>query len=283
MKGVNRRAARRRRRRELVRQWLAAGVVTALAGTALVVVLSRGEDGEGLSRLEGPFPTRRLSYRPISLKTAKGRRVPGRIRVLRTGKPHLPGRCVSAYRRRCVERLELEDYVAGVVLAEEGVFAGEQTERKGHRAALQAAWRLQAIAARSYALYAILADKHLLKKTGFHITDSTWDQVYTGRRVAAVTRAVQATRGRVLTDRRGRLVYAEYSASCGGRGTRDVIRREHRIRCHPRCRHYRYRQSSHFRGMCQWGSFLFALEGRRLPWLLRRYYPHTRITRVRYR
>lgn len=279
--GVNRRVASRPERRALRRQWLAAGGVTALAVVALAVAVGWGEEEqEAPAPLRGPFPTRRLSYRPLEFDP---REAPTHIYVLRPRQRFLVGRCARPYRDRCVERLALEDYVAGVVLAEEGLFAAEQADRPGHAAALQATWRIQAIAARTYGLYAILADKHRERQTGFQITDSTWDQAYTDRRRAAVTRAVRATRGQVLVDRRGRLIHAEYSASCGGRGTRDVVRRERRIRCHPDCRHHRYRGSSHFRGLCQWGSFLFALEGRRLPWLRRRYYPTARIARLGHR
>ncbi len=268
----------RTRRQQLLFQWIAAGAILALAVVSLVVWLRRREPGPG--ELRGPFPTRRLSFRPRSFDR---HHAPGLVRVLRTRLAYRPGRCAAAFRGRCVQRLDLEDYVAGVVLAEEGIFSRERPSHPRLRAALQATWQLQAIAARTYALYAILADKHLEDRTGFHLTDTIWDQAYTGRRVPAVTRAVRATRRQVLVDHRGRLVYAEYSASCGGRGTYDVVDRKRHIDCHRECKNRKYRRSSHYRGMCQWGSFLYALQGHGLPWLRRHYYPTSHVVRVRYR
>ena len=145
------------------------------------------------------------------------------------------------------------------------------------------AWKLQAIAARSYALYALFADKYRVKKTGFHITDTPWDQVYTDRRSDQIDAAVDATRGQILVDHRGRLLHTLYSASCGGRGTRSVLRPKERIECHPDCGRHEFRRSSHYVGMCQWGSLLFALEGHSLAELARRYYPGARLMTVHYR
>lgn len=240
--------------------------------------------------LRGPFPARPLNDLPLAFDPEA---VPGTLRVLRTRKPYRTGQCVALYRGHCVEALTLERYVRGVVFGEEGVFhrAIGSTDLAGgaHLTAavrgrrVSEAWKLQAIAARSYALYALLADKYRVKKTGFHITDTPWDQVYTDRRNDLVDRAVAATRAQVLVDRRGRLVHALYSASCGGRGTRSVLRPSDRIECHPDCGRHEYRRSSHYVGMCQWGSLLFALEGHSLAALIRRYYPGAQLRKISYR
>lgn len=275
------------RRRELRRQWLVAAVVSALAVLALVGLFLRQHFAPPL---QGPFPARPLNDLPIAFDPEA---VPGTIRVLRSTKPYRADRCVALFRGHCVESIGMERYVRGVVMGEEGVFgrAITQTEMAGgghlgeaeRRRRVSEAWKLQAIAARSYALYALLADKYRVKKTGFHITDTPWDQVYVDRRSKLVSAAVDATQGRVLVDRRGRLLHALYSASCGGRGTRDVLRPTNRIACHPDCGRHAFRRSSHYVGMCQWGSLLFALGGHSLAELAGRYYPGARIQRITYR
>lgn len=274
------------RTRELRRQWIAAGLLTALAILGLYGLYWRQQHP---AALRGPFPARRLNDRPLPFDPE---RAPATLRVLRTGKPYRADRCAALYRSRCVESLRLEEYVRGVVFAEEGVFhrslaatdlrAGADATPSERRRRVAEAWKLQAVAARSYALYAVLADKYRVKKTGFHITDTTWDQVYVDARSPQTDAAVRATRGQVLVDRRGRLLHTLYSASCGGRGTRSVVRPQQRIPCHPECRRFRYRRSSHYVGMCQWGSLLFALEGHSLADLAARYYPHGRIATIRY-
>ncbi|MDY0002396.1 MAG: SpoIID/LytB domain-containing protein [Polyangia bacterium] len=275
------------RRRELRRQWLAAGAVSLLALVALGGLYLRQRL---VPPLRGPFPARPLNDIPISFDPSA---VPGALRVLRTGKPYRTGKCSALYRGHCVETIVLERYVQGVVSGEEGVFhraihipelaGGAHLSESQRRRRVAEAWKLQAVAARSYALYAVLADKYRVKKTGFHITDTPWDQVYTDRRSELVDAAVGATRGQVLVDRRGRLLHALYSASCGGRGTRSVLKASDRIECHPDCGRHEYRRSSHYVGMCQWGSLLFAMEGHDLGRLVGRYYPGARLQKVTYK
>lgn len=233
------------------------------------------------SRSGPSYRQRLLDHRP---RPFDPRRVPSHLLVLRTGSSYYMARCAADYRGQCVERIELERYVAGVVAAEEGTFrkratSGGRLDRR-RLARIREAWKLQAIAARTYALYAALADKYYVKQSGFHLTDTPRDQAYSARAGPEIRRAVRETCGQVLVDRRRRLIYAEYSACCRSKGTRDVVRRRQHIRCHPRCKDFAFAGSSHFRGMCQWGSFLYATEGRRLSWLLQRYYPNARVLKL---
>ncbi|MCA9523866.1 MAG: SpoIID/LytB domain-containing protein [Myxococcales bacterium] len=227
--------------------------------------------------------TRRIAFAPLAFDR---RHAPATIRVLRAKLAYQRGFCVDQYNGLCIQELTLERYLRGVVLAEEGVFlrfAGSNGRIDGASLARVAeAWKLQAIAARSYALYAVLVDKYDRKRNGFDLTDTPRDQAYDDRRHPAVDRAVLSTAGRVLVDRRGRLLYAEYSASCHSRGTRSLLGNR-RIECHRRCRDHAFAGSSHFRGMCQWGSLHFALDGRPLAWLLAHYYPSATTERVVYR
>lgn len=259
----------------------AAGILLALAAIVAVYVLSIRRPKRP------PLPVRRLGYRPIPFDPD---RAPTRIRVLRPFRSTRKVECVSTFRKMCIQDLDLESYVRGVVAAEEGVFLSHlRTKGRMDRRRLAAAaraWRLQAIAARTYALYSIVADKYYSRKTGFHITSTPNDQTYTEKRIDEVDRAVEPTRGQVLVlDSEGdaRLIHAEYSASCGGRGTYDVVKRSRWIHCHPLCAAFSYRRSTHRRGMCQWGSFLFALSGKSLSWLLQHYYPAARLMRLHMR
>lgn len=207
------------------------------------------------------------------------RKLPSTVRVLRTRKPYQAAKCVSQYRGKCVERVPLEEYVEGVVLSEEGIFAEqpdtllERVSGRGAVKAAQTAWALQAVAARSYVLYAIASKRHRGKP--FDVEDTPRDQAYSDRRDPRAQDAVRRTRGKVLVDPKGRLVAAEYSASCGGRGTWNVLGDHQAIACHPRCGSHSFPGSTHSRGMCQWGSFEFARDGATLEQLLHRYYPNT--------
>jgi hypothetical protein len=273
-------ATRHTTRRQQARQRLVlAGVALAVIGVIGVVLLWRSK--KRTPPLKGPFPARALHSRPLRFDPHQ---VPRQVRLLRTSRPFRPARCVAAYRKRCIQQLPLETYVHGVVAGEEAIFQRRAPHRpaRGQRRLrrIQQAWQLQAVAARTYVVYTLLARKYNVDRVGFHITDSAWDQVYQDGRHPLIEAAVRETAGLVLVNRRQRLIYAEYSASCGGQGTWDVVRRTQRIPCHPRCQHYAFRGSTHRRGMCQWGSLLFALEGRPLRWLVRRYYPNARLYRL---
>ena len=105
--------------------------------------------------------------------------------------------------------LPLEDYVLGVVNAE----ASWESEPEALKAT--------AVAARTYAL------RHLRRhgREGYDFCTLTHCQRYVAPQVTAaperIRRALQATRGQVLTDKNGRVIEAYYSASCGG-WTADV-------------------------------------------------------------
>jgi len=251
-----------------------------LVALALIITLVRQHCR---SSVRGPgYRQRLLDHRPRAFDP---RHAPTHLLVLRKGRAYHMAVCAADYRGQCVERIALERYVAGVVTAEEGIFLRRAGVAAGLDkkllARIREAWKLQAIAARTYAIYAAAADKYYVRDSGFHLTDTPRDQAYTDRPAPPIQRAVRETRGQVLVDHRRRLIYAEYSACCRSKGTRDVVRRRQHIPCHPRCKDFAFAGSSHFRGMCQWGSFLFATEqGRRLGWLVRHYYPNARLLKL---
>ena len=101
-----------------------------------------------------------------------------------------------------VDRLAIDDYIAGVV-----------AEEIGHRPASDsAAVQAQAVAARSYAAI------HLGDGDRYDLTSGTNDQVYRGieAETAVSDAAVASTRGLVLMYA-GRVVNAPYHSTCGGR------------------------------------------------------------------
>jgi hypothetical protein len=199
--------------------------------------------------------------------------LPDEVRVLRTQLPYRPDRCAARSRGRCVQRLPLESYVEGVVLAEEAIFAQGARGLFGwrDRRAVGEAWALQAVAARTYALFVIASGRHLGRP--YDIEDTPRDQAYGDARHPWARLAVARTRGLVLVDAEGRLIPAEYSASCAGHGTWSLLAPHRPIACHRRCQARAFPGSSHGRGMCQWGSFEFARDGATLPQLIARYFP----------
>lgn len=106
-----------------------------------------------------------------------------------------------------INSVELEEYVKGVVPAE-----------------VNSAWHLemlktQAVAARTYALY-----QHMLSVSrDYDVVAGIQDQVYRGRRGidARVARAVDATRGLVVTHK-GAPIYAAFSSTAAG-ATEDAM------------------------------------------------------------
>jgi stage II sporulation protein D len=105
-------------------------------------------------------------------------------------------------------RVDLEDYVAGVLASEVSVWSAPP-------ALLEA----QAVAARSYAVAEL--DHRARSSARAYLFDDTRDQAYAGdppagRAAAAVRAAVERTRGLIL--REGDFVVdARYHAACGGR------------------------------------------------------------------
>ncbi|MDD9819667.1 MAG: SpoIID/LytB domain-containing protein [Nitrospira sp.] len=100
-----------------------------------------------------------------------------------------------------VNRVDLEEYVAGVVSAE--------VNPRWHEELL----KTQAVAARTYVLYKTLVNAH----HPFDVHASVRDQVYKGLQHVndAVRRAVAATRGEVVTHK-GRPIFAVYSSTAAG-------------------------------------------------------------------
>jgi stage II sporulation protein D len=103
----------------------------------------------------------------------------------------------------CIETLDIEAYLRGVVPFEIGRLAPEA----------QAAVEAQAIAARTYTLARI----GWYAEQGFDVYADERDQVYKGelRHDDLADRAVHATRGQVLLYH-GQLAQAYYSSTCGG-------------------------------------------------------------------
>ena len=121
----------------------------------------------------------------------------------------LPGRVIVKRQNNgmlVVNELDLEEYVKGVVPAE--------MNPAWHPEAL----KVQAIAARTYALYQM----RQVGKKDFDILSSTKDQVYQGRSSnAAVLRAVEQTRNLIVTY--GELpIFAAYHSTAAG-PTEDAI------------------------------------------------------------
>lgn len=229
-----------------------------------------------------PSPPKVTQFLPPAQVDLKS--LPLSIKVLRTQKPYQKNGCIASYRGKCVQKIAIEEYVEGVVIAEEEVFIHEPerwiARLQGHSVAkaAQEAWALQAIAARSYALYTIATKKH--KDAPFDIKDTPADQAYKDDRDPDVSRAVARTKLQVLVDPQGRLVPTEYSASCNSKGTWTVTSPKQAIGCHPRCKQHSFADSTHGKGMCQWGSFEFARDGETLKDLITRYYPNTRIVQI---
>ena len=111
-------------------------------------------------------------------------------------------------------RVQLEDYIAGVVPAELILWSAEVSEIEA-----------QAVAARTYALRS-LATRHVFAERAF-VWDDTRDQVYLGRFsmddsagarkvLARLRTGLERSRGRVLVDSGGALYDVRFHASCGG-------------------------------------------------------------------
>lgn len=106
-----------------------------------------------------------------------------------------------------VNRVPLEEYVEGVV--------GSEVNPAWHEELL----KTQAVAARTYVLH----KKRENEKRPFDVYAGVQDQVYAGRRRVndAVRRAVEATRGQVITYER-RPIFAAYSSTAAG-PTEDAV------------------------------------------------------------
>ncbi len=174
------------------RQWR----ITAVAGGRRSAVAWRGRRGgwTTLRTLPGQaeFSAR---GRPITLVTPTERRA--YRGALRSAAP-----TASSARRDTVNVVGLDAYLKGVVPRE--VFASWEP----------AALRAQAVAARTYAAF----DRRDANAPHYQICDTTQCQVYGGAtdEVASTSRAIDATRGQVLTTADGRPAFTQFSASNGG-------------------------------------------------------------------
>ena len=139
---------------------------------------------------EGPFVLRPV--READLVTFDGRRYRGELLLT----PDAGGGLAV------VDRLDVEDYLRGVVPLEIG----------DRPATEDAAAQAQAVAARSYAY------THLVPARAYDVLATVADQAYGGATAerASGDRAVAATAGQVLTYG-GRVVNAPYHSTCGGR------------------------------------------------------------------
>jgi len=101
-----------------------------------------------------------------------------------------------------VNRIDIEDYVAGVIEAESG--AGNELEY----------YKVQAVISRTYALNN--RNRHL--DSGFEICDGTHCQVYHGkpRHEPLAEKAANATEDIVIVDHEINLITAAFHSNCGG-------------------------------------------------------------------
>jgi len=101
-----------------------------------------------------------------------------------------------------VNRIDIEEYVAGVIEAESG--AGNELEY----------YKVQAVISRTYALNN--RSRHL--DSGFEICDGTHCQVYHGkpRREPLAEKATKATEDIVIVDHEINLITAAFHSNCGG-------------------------------------------------------------------
>ena len=146
------------------------------------------------------FPdAKRFTFRP---------KAQGRMRISDLGKPGIErdyqGSITvsrSGTTLLIVNRVPIEDYVAGVVQSEAGDHKGIEY------------YKLQAVSCRTYAL--TNARKHL--PDGFSVCDGTHCQVYKGVcRIDSIIQAVEATRDMVVVDADIHLIHATFHSNCGG-------------------------------------------------------------------
>ena len=138
-------------------------------------------------RIRGKSPTMKVSLTPGSTGEWV---IGGNIHITHQGS-----------RLQVVNRLDVEEYVTGVVASE--------ISSSWHPEALKA----QAVAARTYVLY----KKMLNSEEDFDVVASVQDQVYTGHQqvTESIKEAIDQTRGEVITFER-RPIFAAYSSTAAG-------------------------------------------------------------------
>jgi stage II sporulation protein D len=154
-----------------------------------------GEGDDATPWREGPFIVQTESNE--SLLSYNGKRYRGELWLTATDSGIL-----------VVNRIEVEDYLKGVVPLELG------TRNETDRAALEA----QAIAARSYTYARVPSGELQMPRNGWHMVATVNNQVYGGfdAENRAASEAVDGTAGLVLRYD-GLLIDAPYYSSCGGR------------------------------------------------------------------
>ena len=175
------------------------GDLALVPGGAVVPVTPRGTglllEGGGGGLTRGAFTIEPV---PDGVLLLEGRAYPGALEVTRTGAS-----------LRVVNRVDLEQYLVGVVAAEMGRRTPQELE----------ALKAQAIASRTYALRNLgrFADQ------GFDLAADVSSQVYGDARTAdtLVVEAIAATRGEVL-EHEGVLIDAFFSSTCGGQSEAGV-------------------------------------------------------------
>ena len=154
----------------------------------VVVFLRRGTGAEAAA-VAARLLRARVSLQPITVATVSH---------------PLPGEKVRVALRGAVRELPLEDYVTGVVLAENG--------REREREAL----RSQAVVARTFAL----GNRGRHAGDGYDLCSTTHCQrfaILAGAATSQAARAVAATAGEVLREPSGGVAEVYYHAACGGR------------------------------------------------------------------
>lgn len=173
-------------------QWVltdGAGRITRLPGGA-EAVLSATPEGAAANNPGGPPSSARPNFMLVN-----GRRYPGALRLV--------AKSAGGDRFDVLEEVALETYLQGVVAAE--MFKNWPID----------AYRVQAVAARSYALH----ERARARGRGerFDVESSVQDQAYDGSaRNPPAAQAVADTRGVILTWA-GEPLRAYYSSTCGGR------------------------------------------------------------------
>jgi len=146
-----------------------------------------------------------------------------------------------------IDEIPFEEYVAGVLPHEWIASWHDQSLRAG------------ALTIRTYAWQWVLAGG---KYDCADLDDTARSQVYRDDRTERATAAVYDTTGMAITVD-GELVSGEYSAENGDPTDFGVA--------DPLCAGFEIR--GHRRGMCQWGSQRWALEGRDHGWIAAHYFP----------
>lgn len=164
--------------------------ITASGGR--VNVFYSGNNHEGFTRVEFiPIGSATFKVQPAGFK--------------KNGRLYMSGLRALAYQGRLqlINKIELEDYVAGVIEAESG---------KGHEIEY---YKVQAVISRTYALNNL--QRHAAE--GYQVCDATHCQVYHGRPYAEplAFAAARATRDIIIVDSEINLITAAFHSNCGGR------------------------------------------------------------------